>query len=124
MEETNYHRVTTSTSIKSVPSSLPAEAVQSQPTDEKVQEVVLDQGVSSLEQGGGIQSPSSKKTYGQKLALWQKSDLEQPNRLVGMMLRPLVFLTFPVIFYAGFSYGSNLVISRSYPILSTLELFS
>ena len=25
------------------------------------------------------------------------------------MLRPLVFLTFPVIFYAGFSYGSNLV---------------
>lgn len=25
------------------------------------------------------------------------------------MLRPLIFLTFPVIFYAGFSYGSNLV---------------
>lgn len=25
------------------------------------------------------------------------------------MTRPLIFLTFPVIFYAGFSYGSNLV---------------
>ena len=26
-----------------------------------------------------------------------------------MVLRPLIFLSFPVIFYAGFSYGSNLV---------------
>lgn len=27
----------------------------------------------------------------------------------GMILRPLIFLSFPVISYAGFSYGSNLV---------------
>lgn len=26
-----------------------------------------------------------------------------------MVLRPLIFLTFPVIAYSGFSYGSNIV---------------
>jgi hypothetical protein len=50
-----------------------------------------------------------RKTYLDKLKLFQKSDLAKPNQLLGMMTRPLKFLTFPVIFYAGFSYGSNLV---------------
>jgi hypothetical protein len=46
------------------------------------------------------------KTYIQKLKL-----LDKPRRfmLFRMMVRPLIFMTFPVIAYAGFSYGSNLV---------------
>ncbi|MCJ1246101.1 hypothetical protein MMC30_003305 [Trapelia coarctata] len=50
-----------------------------------------------------------RKTYLDKLKLFQRADLRKPNGLAGMIWRPLVFLTFPVIFYAGFSYGSNLV---------------
>ncbi|KAF2725314.1 MFS general substrate transporter [Polychaeton citri CBS 116435] len=50
-----------------------------------------------------------KKTYVDKIKLVRTADLKKPNRLFSMAWRPLVFLTFPVIFYAGFSYGSSLV---------------
>lgn len=50
-----------------------------------------------------------KKCYLQKLKLFDNKALRYPNKIFDMMLRPLIFLTFPVIFYAGFSYGSNLV---------------
>lgn len=56
---------------------------------------------------GQVDAP--KKTYIQKLALWQQRDLAQPNRLLTMAVRPLILLTFPVIAYAGFSYGSSLI---------------
>lgn len=46
------------------------------------------------------------KTYIQKLRLLDKP---RPFNVPRLMLRPLIFLTFPVIAYAGFSYGSNLV---------------
>ncbi|KAJ4291755.1 hypothetical protein N0V90_009650 [Kalmusia sp. IMI 367209] len=52
---------------------------------------------------------STRKTYIDKIKFFQTSDLQKPNELKGMMTRPLIFATFPVIFYAGFSYGSNLV---------------
>jgi len=50
-----------------------------------------------------------RKTYLDKLKLFQRADLQKSNGLAGIVWRPLVFLTFPVIFYAGFCYGSNLV---------------
>ena len=50
-----------------------------------------------------------RKRYLDKLKLFRRDDLQKPNGLAGMIWRPLAFLTFPVIFYAGFSYGSNLV---------------
>ncbi|RMZ88366.1 hypothetical protein DV736_g4411, partial [Chaetothyriales sp. CBS 134916] len=43
------------------------------------------------------------------MRLFQPGTFSCPNRLVGMVTRPLIFLTFPVIAYSGFSYGSNLV---------------
>lgn len=50
-----------------------------------------------------------RKNYRDKLKLWQASAFTKPNHLRGMVTRPLIFLSFPVIAYAGFSYGSNLV---------------
>ena len=50
-----------------------------------------------------------RKTYLDKIKLFQAADLHKPNHLAGFVARPLVFLSFPVIFYAGFSYGSNLI---------------
>lgn len=54
-------------------------------------------------------TPSSTKSYPQRLKIFERTSLRKPNRLQEMAIRPLIFLTFPVIFYAGFSYGSNLV---------------
>ncbi|EME85123.1 uncharacterized protein MYCFIDRAFT_195975 [Pseudocercospora fijiensis CIRAD86] len=51
---------------------------------------------------------TEKKSYLDKIKLIRKVDLKKENHLAGMAWRPLVFMTFPVIFYAGFSYGSNL----------------
>ena len=108
MEETNYYRKPSAlaSNTTEIPSPPPIKAIE---PDEKDPRTMIDQDTPSLEQGHSISS--STKTYLQKLALFQKADLEQPNRLYGMMTRPLIFLTFPVIFYAGFSYGSNLVVS-------------
>jgi len=47
------------------------------------------------------------KTYLQKLSLLDKP---RPFHIFGMMKRPLIFLSWPVIAYAGFSYGSNLIV--------------
>lgn len=50
----------------------------------------------------------SRKSFLQKMALFRREDLQQKNMMKGMVLRPLIFLTFPVIFAAGFMYGSIL----------------
>lgn len=50
-----------------------------------------------------------KKSYLDKLKILNRQELQYPNRMKGMILRPLIFLSFPVISYAGFSYGSNLI---------------
>ncbi|MCJ1256428.1 hypothetical protein MMC24_004249 [Lignoscripta atroalba] len=112
MEETNYHRAPSSprspTSTVSEPALKP---LKRKSEDEKIHDPTVDQerNLTSLEAGEGSLPRYRKKSYVQKLALFQKSDLKKPNRIAGMMLRPLIFLSFPVIFYAGFSYGSNLV---------------
>ena len=49
------------------------------------------------------------KSFYSKLKVFDTQALGYPNRLKSMVLRPLIFLSFPVIFYAGFSYGSSLV---------------
>lgn len=54
-------------------------------------------------------SRKQSKQYLQKLRLFEEGIMDHPHRLKGMIVRPLIFLSFPVILYAGFSYGSNLV---------------
>ena len=58
---------------------------------------------------GQNNTTSRVKSYPQKLKIYDSMSLQYPNRLPQMALRPLIFLSFPVILYAGFSYGSNLV---------------
>ncbi|KAK3647789.1 hypothetical protein LTR56_000686 [Elasticomyces elasticus] len=102
MEETNYSRGTIlgheSTPASSSPLSVTPDNEKNVPASPDVE--VAD----SLPE-----TTFKKKTYLDKLKLWQAADLRKPNHLVGMVTRPLIFLTFPVIAYAGFSYGSNLV---------------
>jgi hypothetical protein len=100
MEETNFVRHTASTPASSPGTSSPLESTdveKSAPLE------------TTATAASSHPLPVKRKTYLDKVKLFQATDLQKPNELKGMMTRPLIFLTFPVIFYAGFSYGSNLV---------------
>ena len=98
MEETNFNRHQANT-----PQSTPR---NNSPTGTKDAEKAT---ATEYPQPTSHSPPQTRKTYLTKLKLFQTSDLRKPNQLKGMVTRPLLFATFPVIFYAGFSYGSNLV---------------
>ncbi|KAI9739248.1 MAG: hypothetical protein M1834_007461 [Cirrosporium novae-zelandiae] len=110
MEETNYHRALTTNFISSSGNQTPSPQAHTSPEviDEKKVAPEMEQCTLNDTETGIAQS-YKEKTYLQKIALFQKADLGQPNRLLGMVQRPLIFLTFPVIFFSGFSYGSYLV---------------
>ena len=61
------------------------------------------------EEEGRSDNALKRKSFYTKLKVFDKQELRYPNRLKSMALRPLIFLSFPVISYAGFSYGSSLV---------------
>lgn len=102
MEETNYVRHQVGT-----PSSTPGNATPGEITEDASKAHDIEKTPSSESSPPHV--IYKRKTYLDKIKLFQKSDIQKPNELLGMIMRPLKFLTFPVIFYAGFSYGSNLV---------------
>lgn len=99
MEETNYNRQHVGT-----PASTPGDTT---PTEKLSGEKIAP--VESNTSATALPTEYKRKTYLDKIKLFQEADLQKDNQLLGMMWRPLKFLTFPVIFYAGFSYGSNLI---------------
>ena len=109
MEETNYSRsVIVGHEADDIPDSTSG---QSTPAGvEKKAEADIDVDVEPANSPSSLTSHAYKpKSFLDKMKLFRIADVKKPNRLAGMTLRPLIFLTFPVIFYAGFSYGSNLV---------------
>ena len=90
MEETNYHRDCELS---------PVRKSEIDPSAEKYSQTLSDHRNVTRE----------TKSYWCKLKVFDTKALRYPNHLKGMVLRPLIFLTFPVIFYSGFSYGSNLI---------------
>ncbi|KAL9082638.1 MAG: hypothetical protein Q9165_008836 [Trypethelium subeluteriae] len=61
--------------------------------------------------GGFISKGQKSKSYLQKLRVFEKEQLKKPNELKGMILRPLIFLTFPVELLSGksTSFGKQLL---------------
>ena len=112
MEETNYSRSVIvgheneSQTHTGTATPTHSDDEKKTPSSPKIHED--EQATSEVDEAG---QPTNLKTksYLDKIKPVRKYDLQKPNRLTGMMLRPLIFLTFPVIFYAGFAYGSNLV---------------
>ena len=106
MEETNYQREPST--VETALASNCARASPKGSVDISVEKKnATDPAVENIENGNcQVYQP---KSYWTKLRVFGSTSRQRPNRLAGMMLRPLIFLTFPVIFYAGFSYGSNLV---------------
>ncbi|KAK5451702.1 hypothetical protein LTS15_007962 [Exophiala xenobiotica] len=105
MEETNYRRSTVG--IVEVVSGTQS-PVLTEPTDEKAaaekNTVAKEPDLASIEKGR-IQS-GSNKSFLQKLSLWQPSPGQD---VVGRAVLSLKYMRWPVIFYAGFSYGSYLI---------------
>ena len=113
MEETNYYRKPSSiddfgagTATAGTPTSAQDEKLTDRfAAKDAPSEQYRFKNTDEYESSG----ETCKKTYAQKLKVFEKKTLRYPNRMKGMVLRPLIFLSFPVISYAGFCYGSNLV---------------
>lgn len=109
MEETNYRRSTVGI-VEELGSSGTQTPVPTEPKDEKTvfdgknATTTGDADVTGVEKG--TLRAGSKKTFVQKLSLWQPSPGQD---MLGRATQSLKYLSWPVIFYAGFSYGSYLV---------------
>ncbi|KAJ9634711.1 hypothetical protein H2204_006160 [Knufia peltigerae] len=111
MEETNYRRSTVGI-VEELGSSGTQTPVLTDPKDEKTvvdgkndATSTGDADVASVEKGT-FRHGRSHKTFMQKLSLWQTSPGQD---MLGRAIQSLKYLSWPVIFYAGFSYGSYLI---------------
>jgi hypothetical protein len=107
MEETNYSRkpllaIESETASQDTPASL-SESLN--PAADLEKKPAVHEGVKT-DTGVGYVEQYSEKTFWQKMKLFQKNDFGKNPRLMGMVLRPLIFTTFPVVFFSGFMYGS------------------
>lgn len=111
MEETNYHRETLvgSETKKNEGGGPVTRELHTGDAIEKENILAGLNGSSNTDEEYKTDNVARRKTLYQKLKLFDKQELRYPNRLKDMILRPLIFLSFPVIFYAGFSYGSSLI---------------
>lgn len=112
MEETNYHRkALLDNEIKKSEGDVPMNRQFNTGDDAIEKEDMLARlNVPSItDEELKPEKVPRRKTFYQKLKLFDKQELRYPNGLKDMILRPLIFLSFPVIFYAGFSYGSSLI---------------
>ena len=111
LEETNYSRTAEVVVGTSPSSSSPVTTAEKDDAEKTAQTVQQTPSwpASSIEASSPPPPSCSNKSYIDKLKLLRTADLRKPNRLLGMATRPLIFLTFPVISYSGFCYGSNLV---------------
>ncbi|KNG46118.1 MFS general substrate transporter [Stemphylium lycopersici] len=98
MEETNYVRRIDGVAVRRAPSS-PNPAVATVTDEEKVEATTTHSTASD-------DIRTSTKTFTQKLSLWQPSP---GTNVLQRAKRSLIYLSWPVIFYSGFSYGSYLI---------------
>lgn len=112
MEETNYRRKPSPSKFDEMDTSADSpfnnSRIDVKPTEESRAKVEIgDVAVVDVE----CNPPENynRKSYMDKLKVFDTKQSQCPNRLKGMILRPIIFLSVPIIFYAGFSYGSNLI---------------
>ncbi|SPJ78071.1 related to transporter protein HOL1 [Fusarium torulosum] len=102
MEETNYIRVARDINRPQIEPSR-----SSDENNSKVEEKATETGKHEIRETDEANVEYTKpKTFFQKMSLWQPSPGQSMARHAG---RSLEFLTWPVIFFAGFSYGSYLI---------------
>lgn len=107
-EETNFHRKALVGRGTENNASGGSESHESNERDGAVNEQKMDATTITDEKGGSENVPR-RRPYYHRLKVFDKQRLHHPNGLRDMVLRPLIFLSFPVISYCGFSYGCYLV---------------
>lgn len=108
MEETNYHRTSLSGNILKTNGAKASPHADDNVSNYLVTEKDTELGRISSKQANSP-SETGTKSCAQRLKLFERGALNYPNRMGGMIIRPLIFLLFPVISYSGFCYGTNLV---------------
>ena len=106
MEETNYHRELSPGHEAKIDSSAGPSTLTPQIDSKTIEKNDSETVFSGFSLGD---TDRSNKSYWSKLKVFDTKVLRYPNHLKGMILRPLIYLSFPVIVYSGFSYGSNLI---------------
>ncbi|KAL5362604.1 MFS general substrate transporter [Aspergillus floccosus] len=101
MEETNYSRHTAVTASAAGPTASSATSSEKEDKEKPRADAAPQQDAEY-----GVVSSYSKKTFTQKLAIIGPT---QPNNMLRRFWHILYYLSWPVVFYAGFSYGSYLV---------------
>lgn len=108
MEETNYQRPTITGTESQVQNGHDSHVANLEAKSATPDEKALT-GEAEATENGLATVAYRRKTYLDKIKLFDSKAFSRPNQIGRMVLRPLIFLTFPVIFYAGFSYGSNVI---------------
>jgi hypothetical protein len=108
MEETNYQRSTIAGTESQLQNGAESQVANAEAKTASPNKKALIDETEATEQGLGTIT-YRRKTYLDKLKLFDSKVVSQRNQIGRMMVRPLIFLTFPVIFYAGFSYDSNVI---------------
>ena len=102
LEETNYERATVGVVESNGGNRTPTSASPDVKVGEKVPEIINEPA--AIE--SGTVAYRTNKSFLQKLSLWYTTPGEN---MLARAFRSLRYLTCPVIFYSGFSYGSYLV---------------
>jgi hypothetical protein len=108
MEETNFHRAPTTSiepdaDIECENISANEKAHSGPASSEKTATPSVDRNV---EAASSLEPLDRKKSYWQKLAIFQVDSFQRKANFKGMILRPLIFFSFPVISFSGFMYGA------------------
>ena len=121
MEETNYYRrrpAGASSSSEKAAWESPPRQLDPLAKDEEVKEATFDD-YTSVDRSFTRGKP---KSFLQKLYLFDREASRRPIHLKGMMVRPLVFFSFPIICYAGFCWGCIVVSHIMYNATASLIL--
>lgn len=108
MEETNFHRAPTTSiepdaDIEDERISDNEKAQGGPASSEKAVDASVDRNVEAAD---GLELLDGEKSYWQKLAIFKADTFQRKANFKGMILRPLIFFSFPVICFSGFMYGA------------------
>lgn len=109
LEETNYSRPSVTTGVGD--SDTTAEKGEASFESKGISSRVNFPPASASVEDGEADVPRTHqptKRYIQKLRLFEPGVFSRPNRVGSMMVWPLYFFSFPIIFWCGVCYGSAL----------------
>lgn len=105
MEETNFHRApTTSIEPDAEDESASISSNNKHPVDSE--KTASSRPERTVEEDPVCEPLGSTKSYWQKLAIFRADTFQRQANFKGMILRPLIFFSFPIISFSGFMYGS------------------